>query len=220
VNIDVHEVIGRHLSPAPLPLDAHGYRRQSNFQALLGEARWAADRDRNSGLVIEPSRSQRWLGATAYLMLVDQIGDAFKPTASTEPANPDERQGPDFIWALEYFSSVSLDTDRNALYALRCAFAHEYALFNPSSRAKYRHMFNLRADPVSPLVEGPQVPWDGSFSVPMPSEQVTIVNLRKIGDVVEEMVATLRRMHAARQLTSRRPIVEFLVRYGMVFEPE
>jgi hypothetical protein len=51
----------------------------------------------------------------------------------------------------------------------------------------------------------------------MPEEETTIVNLRKVGDLAEEVVASLRSNHKAETLVLRLSLPEFRVRFGMRF---
>lgn len=44
--------------------------------ALLGDARSAAERDADGGVKPE-KESSSWLGAKAYLILLDQVGECF-----------------------------------------------------------------------------------------------------------------------------------------------
>ena len=48
-------------------------------------------------------------------------------------------------------------------------------------------------------------------------EESTFVNLRWVGDLVEEVVAKLRQEHLNRQLVIRLPLPEFRMRYGMYY---
>src|SRR4051812_1110379 len=97
---DVRQAIDRHLHDGqPWP---GGGRYQSSFNALLHEARWASDRDVDSGELIDPQGSRRLLGATAYLMLLDQVGGCFI-RLTADAGGPRE---PDLMRALRHFSQV------------------------------------------------------------------------------------------------------------------
>jgi hypothetical protein len=210
---NVQQAIARHLG-GDQPF-AGGQLYRSSFHALLTEARDAAGRDELTGTLIIPERGQRWLGTTAYLMLLDQVGTCFEPTDSTRLAtkvNP-------FLRALIHFSTVTDDLERKALYALRCAFAHDYSLFNNSWTDELRHAFHLSVSPTDPVVRLPPQRWGGNYP-PLPEGvphwQITWVNLQAVGDVVEGVVQQVRNLHAADQLELRLGLSEFEMRYGMV----
>jgi hypothetical protein len=59
--------------------------------------------------------------------------------------------------------------------------------------------------------------WSGRWDTNIPEEETTIVNLRKVGDLAEEVVDTLRGNHKANTLVLRLPLPEFRVRFGMRF---
>jgi hypothetical protein len=71
---DERTAIERHLYERK---PAGGMKYQSSLIAILGDARGAADRD-GKGRVKPNRRSLSWLGATAYLIMLDQVGKTFK----------------------------------------------------------------------------------------------------------------------------------------------
>jgi hypothetical protein len=206
---DERAAIERHLYECK---PAGGRTYQSSLIAILGDARGTADRD-GEGRVKAYKRSQSWLGATAYLIMLDQVGKAFKVNGT-----PDTFGHPIGL-AISHFTPVQDKATIEALYALRCALAHDYSLFN---RAKHGnqpmrdHAFNFTADPVSPLVEFPSSKWNRIYKQP-PEEQTTVVNLRKVGDLGEAVVQSLRKHHKEETLGLRLPLDEFEWRYGMLF---
>jgi hypothetical protein len=206
---DERAAIERHLYECK---PAGGMTYQSSLIAILGDARGTADRD-GEGRVKAYKRSQSWLGATAYLIMLDQVGKAFKVNGT-----PDTFGHPIGL-AISHFTPVQDKATIEALYALRCALAHDYSLFN---RAKHGnqpmrdHAFNFTADPVSPLVEFPSSKWNRIYKQP-PEEQTTVVNLRKVGDLGEAVVQSLRKHHKEETLGLRLPLDEFEWRYGMLF---
>jgi hypothetical protein len=64
-------------------------------------------------------------------------------------------------------------------------------------------------------VQLPERRWSGRWDATIPEEETTIVNLRKVGDLAEEVVAALRSNHEAGTLVLRLPLTEFRVRFGM-----
>jgi hypothetical protein len=82
---------------------------------------------------VSPKRraSGSWLGALGYMVMLDQIGECFRPANATPLPNAT----PDFIKALTYFAEEIPDRERQALYALRCCFTHDYSLVNITARS-------------------------------------------------------------------------------------
>jgi hypothetical protein len=196
----------RHLVDVPA-VDGRQYR--SCFNALLGDARHAAGRD-TTGTLVRRSETL-WLGATAYLVLLDQIGKTF-----TLAGFPVDQSRPAINRALACFTDLD-SASIEALYALRCSLAHDYSLASPSKRPERMHLFRLTDDGYTPLVTFPKEPWPNDYSVVRGHD--TLVNLRKIGDLVEGVVDRLRREHADDRLRlhPELSLVEFETRYGLYF---
>jgi hypothetical protein len=117
---DARAAIERHLYECE---PAAGMKYQSSLIAILGDARGAANRD-GEGRVKPNKRSQSWLGATAYLIMLDQVGKVFKVNGA-----PDTFDHPIGL-AISHFTPIQDEAIIEALYALRCALAHDYSLFN------------------------------------------------------------------------------------------
>jgi hypothetical protein len=206
---DARAAIERHLYECE---PAAGMKYQSSLIAILGDARGAANRD-GEGRVKPNKRSQSWLGATAYLIMLDQVGKVFKVNGA-----PDTFDHPIGL-AISHFTPIQDEAIIEALYALRCALAHDYSLFNRDkhgTRPMRDHAFNFTADTVSPLVEFPSSKWNRIYKDP-PLEQTTVVNLRRVGDLGETVVRSLRRHHREETLGLRLSLDEFEWRYGMLF---
>ena len=123
-------------------------RIRSSFEAAFGDAEAAF-----GGPV--------WLSAVGYLCWFDQLGDALRRT-DRRPVSSRA-----FEKALEWFSPLSA-AERAALYALRCALAHDYSLVNvpefkdPKGRWRsYQHAFVLHVDDLENLVTFPDERWNG-----------------------------------------------------------
>jgi len=206
---DERAAIERHLYECE---PAGGVKYQSSLIAILGDARGATDRD-GKGRVKLNRRSQSWLGATAYLILLDQVGKTFKVSGKPDGF------GHSIGLAISHFTPVQDKAIIEALYALRCALAHDYSLFNRDKHGTQPmrdHAFNFKADPVSPLVEFPSTRWNRIYKDP-PLEQTTVVNLRKVGDLGETVVRSLRKHLREETLGLRLSLDEFEWRYGMLF---
>jgi hypothetical protein len=209
VQIDLKTALELHLGE---PRQVNGLTYKSSLVALLADARGAAQRDQTTGDVLPGSESMSWLGAVGYLILLDQIGKCFKPV--TNPATDAEP----IIRALRNFSSVQDHLTLQALYALRNALAHDYALFNANANdPARRRAFNFCVGIAGPVVQLPTTPWGGSYdaTTPVPDDQITVVNIRKVGDVAEEVVTVLRRLNAQGALDIGLPLDQFHVRYGL-----
>jgi|GEM_PF-6896471 hypothetical protein len=55
------------------------------------------------------------------------------------------------------------------------------------------HIFSLNQDKNSPVVTLPNIPWDGQYANVIP-ENVTYINLRAFGDLVEDIYAQIIRL--------------------------
>jgi hypothetical protein len=131
------------------------------------------------------------------MVMLDQIGECFRPVN----ASPLLSVTPDFIKALTYFAEEIPDRDRQALYALRCCFAHDYSLVNISARSDRQHHFRLTDDPAPcPLVDLPAVPWDGNLAR-RSIGTATRVSLRRLGDLAESVYARLLDLHGRGELS-------------------
>lgn len=146
-------------------------KRRSSFEAGYSDARYAAE----SGIV--------WLAAVGHLAFLDQVGTALRRTDVVA-------SGPSSVeCALELFGTVDARTGA-AIYALRCALAHDYSLVNmaekvsnPSRREALRHAFVLRGHGGLSVVEFPSEPWDGD---PQHVAQ-TFVDLRLLALLVADV---------------------------------
>jgi hypothetical protein len=148
------------------------------------------------------------------MALLDQIGKCFKPTfKQKEPENNNIRK------ALKYFSNLS-DDEIDAIYALRCAFAHDFALSNIYNDKRNKpHPLTRRFSVVAsngPLVTPSRKQWEGEFQSD-DVEAITIVNLVALGDVVEEVVAKVRQLFrlAQLELVLRDGVNELKRRYAL-----
>jgi hypothetical protein len=195
---------------------------------------WAALRDARppSGRNVRTGRpnpkqqkKQLFVGAIGYLVAVDLLGKALKLNAggSTERVR--------FLAALEDFapSGVTLSQrDRKALYALRCSFAHNFGVVNvpePPHRPRANwapdpeltHHFLLAEDTRRLITYGSL--WDGA-TYPPPAKTATVVNLRRLADLVEAMVEGLTYLHSQARLAIVPPTVgEFRTRFIMGVGP-
>lgn len=172
--------IAMHLSYSP-PQD--GVHLFSGFAHALREARQMTSRDPDSGQKREGVKGS-WLGAVGYLILLDQIGKCFKPKNVLRAAGTSIEQ------ALQHFTQLTT-LEIKALYALRCAFAHDYSLQNISRKdPTLTHRFAVRVGGTAKVVSLPSKPWNGDLKT-VGTETQTTVSLEALGDLVEEIVVRL-----------------------------
>jgi len=188
---EVSEFIDFHLSN--MLMASEGPVIVSSFTAALRDARHATGRDEVTGKVSEWGKQGNWLGAIGYLLLLDQIGTSFK--RKDAPA----LKCPSIIRALQGFSSISNRLDMEALYALRCALAHDFSVININREHPERtHHFLLTGaldNSPGPVVRRPSQPWDGDYATAT-EENATVINLHRFGDLVEATCTILRDLAA------------------------
>lgn len=164
----------------------------SGFIAALRDARKFTSRDQKTGekLSTQSPLEQEfgdlgsWLGAIGYMTLLDQIGTCFKPITSTVV------NGSTIIKALRYFTALP-EKECDAIYALRCAFAHDYSLYNINNkRPSLTHHFHVCKSPTIPVVTLPNQQWNGVVNNKNQLNKTTI-NLEAVGDLVEEICSRL-----------------------------
>ena len=200
--------IAFHLSDKP---ESHGMKIDSGFVKALKEARKATGRATDTGEKIDGQEHDTWIGAIAYMALLDQISSCFKPR------NTPELPGKSILKALAYFSKLP-EPERQVLYALRCAFAYDYSLYNKGKPTR-THYFNLVTGDGLPLVSMPKVPWTGDHKRKS-HDNVTIVCLTAFGDLVEDICIKLINLAVNDQIEVVLPggSDELLDRYSGVFK--
>lgn len=187
-----------------------GWVMRSSLMALGQHAREETGRSLLTGELEEEPKSGSWLGATAYLILLDQIGKSLKPLDAPNPAGPSPVER-----ALQMWSDVNRQ-EQYVMSALRNALAHDFALSNLNkNNPAYQHRFTLDRHP-SRLVEFPAEPWSGNY--PSNRPDVTTVSLRVLGDLVEGVVAKVERESRSGnvEITLAGGPTELIYRYGIV----
>jgi hypothetical protein len=125
-----------------------------------------------------------WLATLGYLIVLEQLGARVARPSTAFPS----RNGSEVAFkagALEFAPNPS-DVDlADALYSLRCAWAHEYGLRNRTKR-----IFMYRQN--GPIAVQPTRAWDGTLAGATNLDMQTIVNVRAVGDYVEEIVSSVR----------------------------
>jgi hypothetical protein len=192
----------------------------STFSAVVRDARQATGRNMHTGEVADELSASNWLGAMGYLVMLDQVGECFRPV----PVPRDPPHEGAIPRALTYFQPALQDDEILAIYALRCAFTHDYGLVNVGrgrAAARLHHRFELVAGRTTPLVQLPAVSWNGDLSGAV-RRNPTRVNLRRLGDLAEQVVGSLRRASADRRLVValNGGIDELFTRFTVMTWPE
>jgi hypothetical protein len=154
----------------------------SSFTSSLYEIRKITGRDQMTGKRMKHYDSNNWLGTIGYMTLLDMLGTCFRPKSKS---NINKNS---FSKALNYFANPALNEDTiNVLYALRCAFAHDFSLYNINKkRPALTHNFVIQHGDKKPVVTFPEEIWDGNFENKSEKNQ-TIVYLESFGDIVEDV---------------------------------
>ncbi|MCO5319641.1 MAG: hypothetical protein M9922_11915 [Microthrixaceae bacterium] len=193
-----HEVLTRYLGP-PQVVDHGGTPlvQESSLHAALRDCRPLQGRDAATGLLPAGEGAPSWIGAIGYLCVVDQLSSAVRHAAAEarSRAEPEARKK---YRALYDFTELD-DEAIEALYGLRCSLAHDYSLANrkPGLPAR-QHVFHLTGDPGEVVIlPSAELRWTGEWADSEDSFEPTEVRLRSVGDLVEEVVNTIRAEHRA-----------------------
>ena len=199
---------------APYPSEATGYT--STFLAALTDARALTGRDPVSGDRTGTDPVALWAGSVVYLVLLEQIGKSLRPQGARKRVKGERK----LEKALRQFASRGggQKKERQVLYALRCAFAHEYGLMNFgfSNHRLHARVFVLDDDPsTQTLVKWPRQNWDGNVTS-ISKKRFTKVNLVVLGDLVEEVVRSIRSYSNSGKLKSEISELELQRRFVFV----
>jgi hypothetical protein len=184
--VDASEAISRFLS-SPTGDNVQFF---SSLYKGLADCRSATNRDLETGERIPGKDHDSWVGALGYLSLLELIGTCFI-RKGLDQQTPEEIIP--FIHALETFGGITKE-EISALYALRCAFAHDFSLYNVHpTKPELTHYFQLLVDADIPLLQTAKKPWDGDYRR-TPQECATVVGLPRIGDLVENIYISLQQL--------------------------
>ncbi len=164
----------------------------SGFVAALRDARKVTGRD-ELGRKVDDAKHGCWLGAIGYMALLDQIGTCFKPKQKSRT------DGNSIFKALKYFSNLS-DDEIEALYALRCCFAHDFSLHNINREKQSRtHRFRVGVGASTHIVALPSIRWNGDYECKN-LDDFTVINLEAFGDLVEGICQQLSALSSSDEL--------------------
>jgi hypothetical protein len=199
--MDEQTAIHIHLHDWPT---VNGTRLRSSLIALRRDARGAAQRDLDTGEVVAGAHSMSWVGCIGYLILLDQIGTCFRLKGNNGHGDTA------IVRAVHSFSDVKDQATLDVLYALRNALTHDFSLFNGhSDNPSRRHALNFLIGEDPPLVvRFPTRPWSGTYDLnnPPSEDEITVVNIRKVGDLAEGIVRRLQELNRVGGLELRPPM--------------
>jgi hypothetical protein len=211
IGIPSTDLITAHLSTEPTSL--LGGQTHSALGTPLKEIRAKAGRDENSGK-LNSNISGSWLAALGYLALIEQVGSCYNRPEGNES---DPR---DLVRAIRQFSKVSEADSLEVLYGLRCSLSHNYAIVRNDARypKQPKYAFIVHPIPTSgtgrvPLIKYPATPWDGDYSKLANPDFRTMVSIAGIGDLFEEIFASVKDLHTKGGLRLRLPANEFFWKY-------
>lgn len=202
------QALADHVAPYPVDPDRPS-ELVSTFNAALRDARVVCGRDANTGTLLGVTPTALWAGTLVYFALLDQIGDTLKPAFGRDVKGESSIER-----ALRQFASSTTKRQRQALYALRNAFAHEFGLVNINRRRpEYAFAFVVDDDIRAPLVRWGARRWDGKLSSAATKTR-TVVGLPAFGDLCESVVLNVRQHSNSVRLRSRVGVDELQRRFA------
>ena len=179
------------------PFQQNGLEYKSPYMAALMDARATTGRNVNTGYITDSSKVGNWSGALSYMVLIDHIGIFI---SKVDGGNTDKTK---FVKDLKDFTNL-FEQHIYALYALRCAFAHQYSLINVGRGVKaslLHHQFVVHRG--EDLITLPPISCNG-IRTQETNNFITSISLKKLGDLVEEIHAKLLDMVALNQLKTKK----------------
>jgi hypothetical protein len=172
------------------PYGGETHRFLSSLQKGLEDCRLATNRNVSTGAKLSGGNHDSWVGALGYLSILDLIGNCL--TKEDSKNQVDDEFNP-LVSALQTFSELP-QAEISAIYALRCAFAHDFSLYNFHPRKpELTHYFRLFPGIDGPVVQLPTVRWEGDYRN-RPPERATAIGLTLLGDLVENIVLDLQEL--------------------------
>lgn len=175
-----------------------GQTLESCLTAALRDARKITGRDIATGKTDPNSQCGHlgsWTGAMCYMTILDQIGKCYRPGGKAQLTS-----GSTIQKALSYFTPLTtLEID--AVYALRNAFFHDFSLYNRNgANSSLQHVFTVDNHPTNSVVVLPATQWDGLMTS-RGANTTTYINLKTLGDLVEQIYQNLIALEAAGNLS-------------------
>ena len=192
---------------------APGQIIESCLTAALRDARKISGRNSATG---KPDTTNQcghlgsWAGAMCYMTILDQIGTCYRPSTTAQVHNV-----PAIKMALQYFATTLSTAEIDAIYALRNAFFHDFSLYNRNgANPSLQHTFTVDNHPTNNVVVLPPTQWNGQMAN-RTAQNNTYINLKTLGDLVEDIYQSLITLEAAGTLALDLPggNAELLDRY-------
>jgi hypothetical protein len=198
----------------------------SSFAAALRDARYATGRDENTGKPLPGGRHESWIGLVGYLTVLEHIGNTMEAKRSRNlPQGLTRSNLTGLERALWDFGSPEVPWNEiQAIYALRSSFAHHYGVIYIHHTNPLRtHCFELTNNERVPMISLPPIAWDGNLVNPVPHDRKTIMNVVKLGSMIEVTCEYLQEKALKGEvgISTMIPggIREFQVRYGIMVSP-
>lgn len=202
-------MLADHVAPYPFDPDRPS-EFVSTFNLALRDARVVCGRHVDTGTLLGVTPTALWAGTLVYFALLDQVGDTLRPAFGRDIKGESSIER-----ALRQFASSTTKRQRQALYALRNAFAHEFGLVNvKKSRPEYTFAFAVDDDIRAPLVRWGARRWDGTLSSATTKTR-TVVGLPAFGDLCESVVLNVRQHSNSVKLRSRVGLDELQRRFAV-----
>lgn len=180
--------------------------RISCLVMALENARILSGRDKHSGaaLMFDVLESQfikenllfcsdSFAGLIHYLLLLDLIGNVFKPQSPTNKKNA--------ICNALTFSPINEKESRWAIVGLRNCIAHNYGLINMNNYTNHKFIL-LPNGGAEKMIQFPSTPWDGKYADKDESSS-TKIDVPKLIDAIEETYQTIKTMAEKQELELR-----------------
>lgn len=152
------------------PWKQGGYVCKSGYISVLIESRKLTGRNIKTGNKLKKPHGS-WLGSLGYMVIIDLLADLIDISFIS---NQGEYQN-NFIKFIRQFFNLSYD-DACSIYALRCAFAHDFGLIN--NNKKYSEL-NKRFEVTQGSNNLIEIKYKQKGNVYM-------VDLEKLADLIEE----------------------------------
>lgn len=170
----------------------------SCFTAVLREARLLAGRDLDNGTLRDDVPDEiraEWAALLMYLILLEQLGEVLRRKGTRAPKGNENT----LMRALQLWAPTVKKSHADALRALRNALAHDFGLTS-RDRTKKRNHRKFALSETGALVVLPARRWNGEYGKTEDKKiglkknrgRAVRINVRAVGDLVENVVTTAR----------------------------
>lgn len=165
----------------PAELEETGWIRESTLSAAVRDARNVSGRGTPGK--VDPAGAHAWIGAVAWLCLIDQLGQAVRHR-DDQPLPGIDGVGARFERVLRRFSKAK-PSHRGHLWSLRCSLAHNYSLCNTVDNPPTVFALHAQSPDIQQLMK--QSTSGGLTRVR--------VDLMALGSLGEQIVKSVQRAH-------------------------